>query len=91
MTTSLQPENVQANIVTMKLVEINGKIFSNQTGHFPVTSSKGNKYLMVMYENDTNSILAKPMKNISQQEIVRAQAYFHEYLTLRGFKILLQI
>ena len=74
MTILLQPENVRANIVTMKLVELNGKIFSNQTGRFPVTSSKGNKYLMVMYDNDTNAILAEPMKNRSQQEIMQAQA-----------------
>ena len=46
---------------------------------------------MVVYDNYTNEILAEPMKNRSQQEIVQAQAYLREYLTSRGFKPLLQI
>ena len=69
MKTSLQPENFRVNIVVMKLVELNGKIFSDQAGPFPVTSSKGDKYLMVVYDNNTNAILAKPMKIRPQQEI----------------------
>ena len=38
-----------------------------------------------MYDNDSNAILAEPMKNRSQAEIVKTQAYLHEYLSKRGF------
>lgn len=38
-------------------------LFSDQPDEFPVTSSKWNKYSMVMFGNDSNTILAEPMKN----------------------------
>jgi hypothetical protein len=40
-----------------------GQIYTDQTGHFPVISSKVNKYIMVLYEYDGNAILAEPIKN----------------------------
>jgi hypothetical protein len=36
---------------------------SDQTGRFPVTSSSGNKYIMVLVKVDGNFIDAEPMKN----------------------------
>jgi hypothetical protein len=38
------------------------KIYTDQTGRFPVISSKGNTYIMVLYEYDGNVILAEPIK-----------------------------
>ena len=61
MTTSSINDDVRANIVSFKLVETKGKVFSDQTGRFPITSSRGNKYIMAMYDNDSNTILAEPM------------------------------
>ena len=75
----------------MKIIEIEGKIFTDQTGRFPVTSSRGNKYIMVLYANDSNAILAEAMKNRTQEEIVRAQEHLHQILTDRGFKHHIQI
>ena len=46
---------------------------------------------MVLYDNDTNGILAETLKNRSQEEIIRAQAHLHDYLTSRGFKPLVQV
>ena len=40
-----------------------GQVYSDLTGHFPVQSSKGNKYLLIVYDYNSNAILAKPMKN----------------------------
>jgi hypothetical protein len=40
-----------------------GKICTNQTGQFPVTSSRGNQYILVLYDYDTNAILMEPLKN----------------------------
>jgi hypothetical protein len=39
------------------------KIYTDQTGRLPVISSKGNKYIMVLYEYDGNAILTEPIKN----------------------------
>ena len=37
-----------------------------------MTSNKGRKYVMVLYAYDLHNILAEQMKNMSQQETVRA-------------------
>ena len=84
-------EDVQANLVSMKIVELEGKVFTDQTGRFSVTSSKGNKYIMVLYDKISNIILAEAMKNRTQEKIVRAQTHLHTILTNRGFKTHVQI
>jgi hypothetical protein len=38
--------------------ELNGMISTDQAGRFPVKSSKGNSYIMVLYNYDSNGILA---------------------------------
>ena len=67
-----------------------GKIHSNQTGRFPIKSSSGNKYIMVIYEYDQNAILVKPLPDISKESIVQAYQKIIQYLTKRGFKPRLQ-
>jgi hypothetical protein len=47
-------------------------IYTDQTGRFPVISSKANKYIMVLYEYDGNSILAEPIKKRRAVELFRA-------------------
>jgi hypothetical protein len=48
------------------------KIYTDQTGKFPVTSSRGNKYLFVLYDYDSNAILAEPIKSRKQDELLWA-------------------
>ena len=73
-------EDVRANLVTMKVIEVSGIFVSNQTDRFPITSSRGNKYILVMYDDDSNTIISEPIKSRSQAEIIRAQANMHTYL-----------
>ena len=54
---------------------------SNQTGHFPATSSKGNQYIMVLVEVDGNYIDAEPMKNKSEGSIIKAYLILWTRLT----------
>ena len=75
----------------MKPMEISGKVSTDQTGRFPTTSSKSNKYLMVLHEYDSNAILAEPMKNSSEAELVRSYNTLHEYLCLRGLNPTLHV
>jgi hypothetical protein len=35
-----------------------GQIYTDQTGRFPMVSSKGDKYIMILYDYDSNAILA---------------------------------
>jgi hypothetical protein len=49
-----------------------GQIYTDQTGRFPVVSSKGNKYIMILYDYDSNAILAQPIKDRTAPELLRA-------------------
>ena len=59
---------IKTNEFFCKTVELKETLFSDQTGRFPVTSSKGNKYVMVVYSQDANAILAEPLKSKSAIE-----------------------
>ena len=61
-----------------------GKTFSDQTGHFPITSSKGNKYIMIMYDYDSNNILGEVIKSRTGDELLRAFKVMHGELKQCG-------
>jgi hypothetical protein len=61
-----------------------GKIYTDQTGQFPVTSSRGNKYLFVLYNYDNNTILAEPIKSRQQDELLRASKQLTQHLQKQG-------
>ena len=46
--------------------------YSDLTGRFPYTSSRGNQYIMVAYHYDANAILVEPIKNRNAQTLVQA-------------------
>jgi hypothetical protein len=39
------------------------QIYTDLTGRFPTTSLSGNKYLLMLYDYDSKSVLSEPMKN----------------------------
>jgi hypothetical protein len=51
---------------------MSGKKNSHQTGKFPKKSQRGNKYLMVMVEIDSNAILVEPLKIRKDSKLTRA-------------------
>ena len=63
------------------------KTASDQTGRFPLTSRRGHKYIMILYDYDTNYIFAEPIKSRHTDELVRAYTKCRDILTARGFKI----
>jgi hypothetical protein len=48
-----------------------GQIYTDQTGRFPVVSSKVNKYIMILYDYDSNAILAQPIKDRTASELLK--------------------
>ena len=68
----------------LKSIEITGKISTDQTGRFPVTFSRGSKYLMVFYDYESNVIIAEPLKSRSKQKLVRTYPALHIHLSNRG-------
>ena len=74
------------NLVFFKTVDLSGKIYTDQTGRFPVTSSKGNTYIFVAYHFDSNTIPAEPLKTRSGLDITAAYEKLHILLTNRGLR-----
>jgi hypothetical protein len=63
-----------------------GQIYTDQTGKFPVVSRKGNKYIMILYDYDSNVILAQPIKDRTAPELLGAFQVMEQELVARGFK-----
>jgi hypothetical protein len=63
-----------------------GQSYTNQTGRFPVISSRGNVSIMVLYEYDGNAIMAEPIKNNKAGELLRLFQVMEQKLTSRGLK-----
>ena len=60
------------------------KVWTDQTGRFPNKSSRGNQYVMVMAESDSDAILVEPMKNRTSGEMVRAYQVLIDRLNEAG-------
>jgi hypothetical protein len=63
-----------------------GKIYTDKTDIFPVVSSKGNKYIMILYDYDSNAILAEPIKDRTVPELLRAFQVMEQELVAPGLK-----
>jgi hypothetical protein len=63
-----------------------GQIYTDQTGRFTVVSSKVNKYIMILYDYDSNAILAQPIKDRTAPELLRAFQVMEQELVARGLK-----
>ena len=60
------------------------KAYFDLIGEFPYPSSRGNKYLLVLYDHDSNAILTHPLKTRQGAEIKRAWMMLHHRLARRG-------
>ena len=67
--------NTCTNLVFMHIHAIDGVISRNQTGWFPITSNRGNAYIVVFYIYDANYICSVPIKSRLKEELLRA---YHE-------------
>ena len=54
-----------------QVVDLTEEIHTDQTGAFPHTSQRGNRYIMVAIHLDANYIFAEPMKNRTEGEMIR--------------------
>ena len=62
--------------IMVKLVDIQDEprqtVYTDQTGKFPTKSSKGNQYIMVIAELDSDAILFEPVKSKAAGDMVNA-------------------
>ena len=62
------------------------KMYTDQTGRFPVRSFRGMQYIMVLYEVDSNVILVQSMQNWTFGEMVAAYNVLVNRLKISGFE-----
>ena len=55
--------------VYVKVYDLKETSYSDQTGKFPKTSQRGNKYVMVKFDIDSSAILVEPMKSREDEEM----------------------
>jgi len=64
--------------------ELAMKIYTDQTGRFPTRSSRGNQYIMVLAEVDSDAILVEAMRNRTAGEMIKTYNKLIERLKACG-------
>jgi hypothetical protein len=77
--------NIRTHHVFMTVHVVTGRVSSNNTGCFPVTSNRGNAYVALYYIFNANAIWSVPIKNRSKEELLRAITEVHAWLTARAY------
>ena len=77
-------QSEDTNILSFKTVDLLVVFYTDQTGRFPVTSSKYNKYILVAYHYDSNTIHVEPLKTRSGLDLTTAYQKLHILFTNRG-------
>ena len=86
------PEHLNQGITTQACYtavvpfEATRQVHTDQTGKFPVTSTRGMKYVFVLYDYDSNSIHPVPIKNRNAESILEAYQQVHAKLVQAGLK-----
>ena len=57
------PNNNHSHHVYMTITNLDGKLYSDQTGRFPITSNRGNCSVVIFYAVDGNYIKVYPIKS----------------------------
>jgi hypothetical protein len=80
----------KCNYMYAAIMDIN-QIYTDLTGRFPTTSLSGNRYILILYDYESNSVLSAPMKNRGDKEMVRAFDLLSQSPIIRGLKPSLQL
>ena len=63
-----------------------GRTYSDLTSHFPIQSNRGDNYILLVYEYDSNAIIVRPLHNRTASEITRVFQSVIHYLHARGLR-----
>ena len=89
-TDSMIPAPLRTHTIFADCHLMTGKIATNMTGRFLVSSSWGNSYMLVVYDYDSNYIHAEPLRSCSGTDILAAYKSSIALLTSRGLTPRLQ-
>jgi hypothetical protein len=73
------------NFMYAVIMETN-QIYTDLTGRFPTTSLSGNKYILILYDYDSNRVLSAPIKNRVDKDMLRKFYLLIQSLIIRGLK-----
>jgi len=85
-------ERVDIHIVSNDelILELNGMIATDQTGRFPIMSKKGNQYIVVLYNYDSNTIIATGCKSRTGSDLIDAYDELYNQLIKAGIVPVIQ-
>ena len=84
--TPKEQPSMKTNDVYVSMCEPENRTHTDQTGKFPTKSIRGYNYIMITYVYDTNSIIYKPIKTKSAEELQQTYDETYACLTSRGHK-----
>ena len=65
---------------------IEGTLYTDLTGRFPVRSYKGNQHIFLAYVYDANAILVRAMKDRTTESMLEAFKSVYDYLIRKNYK-----
>ena len=86
----LQSRERQVGIHLMMFDKLKGYIATDLCGVYPTMSNQGMKYILVLYDYDSNAILARAMKKNKDQAITTVYKSIYNELTEAGIAPILQ-
>ena len=75
---------MRTNIVLVSMFRPSKLIYSDLTGRLPVKSARGNQYIFLLYNYDSNTIHVRPLRSRTGTAIVAAYDSIYAYLCARG-------
>lgn len=88
LSTKVSSSTITSQVITGDIItsiQPTYKIYSDQTGRFPVTSSRGHQYIMIMYVYDLNAILEETVKSRTSEAITATYIKMFQYLKHQGY------
>jgi hypothetical protein len=89
-TTAPSPEGVPSNEVFIKVYPIS-RLYTDDTGRFPIRACSGNQYIMIAFHADGNLILQQAFKSKSDRHRIAAYNDIITRLAARGLSVDRQI
>ena len=80
------PNNDRCHQVFMTVAAVEGKMYSNQTGRFPITSNRGKILVAIFYAVNGNYIKSYPLKSRDRSQLLQAYEGVYAYLRMRGYR-----
>eukprot|EP00957_Ditylum_brightwellii_P170385 12969201-Ditylum_brightwellii.AAC.1 len=65
-----QENKTNAVFVALGVTETDGTVYTDLTGKFPITSNNGSQYMLITYDYDSNTILARPLKSRNNSDML---------------------